>query len=227
METYYFNVKTQRYHYSSGSKKGQMITNEKVKKARENSIENISKRIDKITDFLVQEKIELPEWESKVAELLTEQHTISYLLGVGGERFVSDIDIDAINRRIKSELIYLRRLSEDYEQNRISAAMLQSRIKMFERSHHGTYEAAKQVSHARNGFIWEKRIMTKTENCYSCHIYALMGWQRISTLPPPTVSCECRSNCGCYKIYSKDLYPHEIPSAGWEIPSAGWVGINP
>lgn len=224
METYYFNVKTQRYHYSSGSRKGQMIANEKVKKARENSIGNISKTIDKATDFLVQDKIELPEWETRVAELLTEQHTISYLLGIGGERFIQGSDIDAINRRVKTELIYLRRLSEDYEQNRISDAMLQSRIKMFERSHHGTDEAAKQVSHARNGFIWEKRIMTKTENCYSCYIYALRGWQRIGTLPPPTVLCECRSNCGCYKIYSKDVFPEEKGEEYSLLTSAGWVG---
>lgn len=224
METYYFNVKTQRYHHSSGSRKGQMIAGETVKKARENSIENNSKTIDKATDFLVQGKIDLPEWETRVAELLTEQHTISYLLGIGGERFIQDSDIDAINRRVKAELIYLRRLSEDYEQNRISAAMLQSRIKMFERSHHGTYEAAKQVSHARNGFTWEKRIMTKRENCYSCYIYALRGWQRIGTLPPPTVSCECRSNCGCYKIYSKDVFPKEKGEEYSLLTSAGWVG---
>jgi hypothetical protein len=224
MDSYYFNPKTQRYHYSAGDRKGQMIKNETVRFAREKAINSSNNKINDLTEQLSKGKIDLTKWESLVSRELTEQHTISYLLGIGGERFVEDSDLDAVNRRSKSELIYLRRLSEDYEQNRISPAMLKSRIKMFGRSQRGTYEAAKQVSHERNGFIWERRILTKSENCYSCYIYALRGWQRIGTLPPPTVRCECRSNCGCYKIYSKDVFPEEKGEEYNLLTSAGWIG---
>jgi hypothetical protein len=208
-EEYYFNQKTQRYHHRSGSLKGKMVSGATVTQSRENFISESTNNLLALTKQLTTEKKSLKEWEEQASQILTRQHAISYLLGIGGEKNLEDSDIEAINNRVKSELIYLRRLSNDYEKGLVSDSQLNARIKMFTRSSRGTYEGAKQTSHKKNGFLWEQRILTKTENCNQCYEYSLRGWQRIGVLPPPTVACNCRSNCGCYKIYSNQLFPED------------------
>lgn len=196
-----FDPESQRYYLLNRA-----LSDSEVRGLREKNTDKGLEQIDQKVKLLIENKINISDWEVEVSRLLSSQHTISFLLGVGGRNFTQESDIAALNRRIKAELIYLRRLSRNYEQKHISDAMLISRIKMFLRATHGSYEAARQISHQRNGFVWEKRVMSKQENCYSCYIYALKGWQRIGTLPPPTVACECLSNCGCYKIYNKDIF---------------------
>jgi len=213
MSEYYFNPKTQRYHHKTGTLKGKMVADATVKQSREKFITESTDNLLDLTNQLTAKKISLKDWEQRASEILTQQHAVSYLLGIGGEKNLDDSDIGTINNRIKSEMIFLRRLSSDYEKGIISDAQLNSRIKMFSRSSRGTYEGGRQESHKRNAFLWEHRIMTRTENCVQCYEYSLRGWQRIGSLPPPTVACDCRSNCGCYKIFSNHLFPEdsEIP----------------
>lgn len=215
MPDFYFNPKTQRYHYKSGAGRGQFVPITAVRFMMQRNIEQTQSDIRTIGELLQDGKISLATWEETTAIALKNLHIQSYLLGRGGKNAMRQRDYGLIGQRLRKEYQYLRRFAEEIRTQGMSEAEFFRRLEMYASAGSGLYEKARTEGHVKADYLWERRIRTKTESCQPCIVFEGMGWQPINTLPNPTEQCECRSNCGCYKEFAKEKPRDFIRRFGW------------
>ncbi len=212
-----WDKKIQRYRYKDSGKfvslqAVQNLTRKNISQ-KENTLADISKK-------LISGEMEINDWEKATAKILRDIHTQQYLLGIGGNKKMTNIDYGILGGEIKHELKYLRKFSKDIASKGMSEAQFKHRLTMYLEATTGTYEKARLKSHRRAGYKWEKRVRTKNESCSPCIGFEAMGWQPIGSLPNPTEECTCRSNCGCYKRFEKGLLK---PKDNYLKQQWGWL----
>ena len=210
-----FDPKVQRYRYIVGTGKGQFVPMSAAKFMMQRNIEATQSDIRTIGELLAEGKISLATWEETTAIALKNLHIQSYLLGRGGKMAMEQRDYGLIGYRLRREYQYLRRFAEEIRTKGMSRAEFYRRLEMYSHAGSGLYEKARTEGHIKANFAWERRRRTKTESCQPCLGYEALGWQPIGTLPNPTEQCSCRSNCGCFKEYSKEKPRDFIKRFGW------------
>lgn len=210
-----FDPKTQRYRYTKGVGRGRFAPAEAIKSLTAKNINESKKDISQIAQLLVEQKISVATWEEETARALRYLHLSNYMLGVGGLKNMSQLDKDILTRRLNFQFQYLRGFSLDLIQSGMSESMFLARLNQYINAGRGSFEKGRETSHYKAGFRWEKRIRTKTESCLPCLNFASLGWQPIGTLPCPSELCDCGSQCGCTKSFSKDTLIPEDSNFGW------------
>lgn len=208
---------SQRYRITSGPGKGSFVGAGAVRSLTESYIDQGKRDLATINDLLFQKKITASQWEQAVAASLKELHVNSYLLGIGGQRSMTQRDYGIIGLRLANEYEYLRGFSQDILAGRLSEARIRARLGLYVQALGGTYERARLESHKREGYGWKKRVRNAAESCQDCLGYADRGWVTIDdkTLPPPAVNCACTSNCRCTMRFSREEPKDGLLSMRW------------
>jgi hypothetical protein len=200
-----------RYRYKDT---GKFVSKQAVENLTEQAISQVGTDISTIGQLLVDKKITIQTWYDQTREAIKLAHTWSYMLGGGGQANLDQSDYGRIGAEVKRQDGFLRQFAEDLRNNTVSEAQFNNRLNLYVNAADNTYEIARNASHSKAGYLWERRKRTKSDSCPSCIFYENLGWRTINSLPNPGQKCECHSNCGCYKEFSKNL---TIPadSAHW------------
>lgn len=201
--SFYWNANSQRYHYANGNKKGQFVREKDVARITEKAIEYELQAGNKITKDLLSGKINVSTWEQKTAQSIRNLAIYQYSLGIGGIKQMDWRDHAEISGKVNLQYQYLRGFSRDIIQGNLSEAQILARVQMYYNKTRHFYEDGRLEGHARNGFLWERRVLAAFHSCDDCVRYSGVGWVKIGTLPNPGESCQCRANCKCVKYYSK------------------------
>jgi hypothetical protein len=221
MLEFLFDRAAQRYRYKDS---GKFVGKKAVENLTISAIVQVEGDITTITNLLVEGKIDVAQWEDATRSALKNLHTWNYLLGAGGEKMMTQADYGSLGQKLKEEYKYLRGLSQELLQGDVPEAQLRARMAMYTNSGGTTHELGRAKAHQKAGYNWEKRLRTKVNSCDSCFDYAGMGWQGIGTLPEAGQKCECKSNCGCYKVFSR---ANTQPKDSLLHSRFGWVRVFP
>ena len=200
MLDFVFDKIAQRYRYKDS---GKFVGKKAIENLTIKAIVQVEGDISTITNLLVEGKIDVAAWENATRSALKNLHTWNYVLGAGGEKMMTQADYGALGQKLKEEYKYLRGLSQELLQGDLTEAQLRARMAMYTNSGGTTHELGRAKAHQKAGYNWERRLRTKVNSCESCFDYADMGWCAIGTLPEAGQKCECKSNCGCYKVFSR------------------------
>ena len=203
--TFYWNKKSQRYHYANGSKRGQFVRESKVEELTKQAISDYIKVGNVINNNLFSGKINVATWERQTAEALRGLAVYQYALGIGGVKQMDWKDHSLINGQLNLQYQYLRRFSQEILRGDLSEAQIRARIQMYYNKGNHFHEQGRLEGHKRNGYLWERRVLAAHHSCDDCIRYNGMGWAQIGTLPNPGESCQCRANCRCVKYYSNSI----------------------
>jgi len=201
--SFYWNANSQQYHYANGNKKGQFVREKDVVRITKKAIEYELQAGNKITKDLLSGKINVSTWEQKTAQSIRNLAIYQYSLGIGGIKQMDWRDHAEISGKVNLQYQYLRGFSRDIIQGNLSEAQILARVQMYYNKTRHFYEDGRLEGHARNGFLWERRVLAAFHSCDDCVRYSGVGWVKIRTLPNPGESCQCRANCKCVKYYSK------------------------
>ena len=201
--SFYWNANSQQYHYANGNKKGQFVREKDVVRITEKAIEYELQAGNKITKDLLLGKINVSTWEQKTAQSIRNLAIYQYSLGIGGIKQMDWRDHAEISGKVNLQYQYLRGFSRDIIQGNLSEAQILARVQMYYNKTRHFYEDGRLEGHARNGFLWERRVLAAFHSCDDCVRYSSVGWVKIGTLPNPGENCQCRANCKCVKYYSK------------------------
>jgi hypothetical protein len=201
--SFYWNANSQQYHYANGNKKGQFVREKDVVRITEKAIEYELQVGNKITKDLLSGKINVSTWEQKTAQSIRNLAIYQYSLGIGGIKQMDWRDHAEISGKVNLQYQYLRGFSRDIIQGNLSEAQILARVQMYYNKTRHFYEDGRLEGHARNGFLWERRVLAAFHSCDDCVRYSGVGWVKIGTLPNPGENCQCRANCKCVKYYSK------------------------
>ncbi|MFN9559847.1 MAG: hypothetical protein ACK56B_14875 [Dolichospermum sp.] len=201
--SFYWNANSQQYHYANGNKKGQFVREKDVVRITKKAIEYELQAGNKITKDLLLGKINVSTWEQKTAQSIRNLAIYQYSLGIGGIKQMDWRDHAEISGKVNLQYQYLRGFSRDIIQGNLSEAQILARVQMYYNKTRHFYEDGRLEGHARNGFLWERRVLAAFHSCDDCVRYSGVGWVKIGTLPNPGENCQCRANCKCVKYYSK------------------------
>jgi hypothetical protein len=201
--SFYWNANSQQYHYANGNKKGQFVREKDVVRITKKAIEYELQAGNKITKDLLSGKINVSTWEQKTAQSIRNLAIYQYSLGIGGIKQMDWRDHAEISGKVNLQYQYLRGFSRDIIQGNLSEAQILARVQMYYNKTRHFYEDGRLEGHARNGFLWERRVLAAFHSCDDCVRYSGVGWVKIGTLPNPGENCQCRANCKCVKYYSK------------------------
>ena len=200
-----WNKKSQRYHYANGYKKGQFVRESQIVKLTEQAIKDHLELGKTVNEALFSGQISVARWERQTAELLRSLAIYQYALGVGGIKQMDWKDYSLINGQLNIEYMYLRRFAQDILRGNLSESQIAARVNMYYNKTNHFRERGRLEGHKRNGFLWERRVISAVHNCSDCIAYNAMGWAQIGTLPNPGENCQCKSNCKCVKYYSNSI----------------------
>lgn len=194
-----FNTETQTYE----SDTGETILDSVIRTSVVEVGEDIGNKLRSVFDLYIGGELDALQLRWRGKEILKDAHGTTFLIGIGGKNNATSYDWLAEGRELKFQYDRLTSLIVDIQMERVSEAAARNRLQLFSRSVKGSYELGRRLGHTRAGFILERRIRTKQESCVECLNYAAAGWVDIGTLPEPTKVCTCRTNCGCYKQFSR------------------------
>jgi hypothetical protein len=215
---YEFHRPSARYRYKDTKR---FVSREAVKKLTQKAINQSEKQLSVIADALVDKSLTVGEWEGQTRAVLKQLHVWQYTLGAGGQHNLSDRDYALMGNRLKNEYKYLHRFAQELLDGTVSEAQFRYRLGLYLNATDNTHELGINESHYNAGFRWERRVRTKEKSCYPCIGMALGGWRPIGFYPEPGNDCYCRSNCGCYKDFSKS---EEEPKQSLLNQRQGFIG---
>ena len=212
-----FDLKVQRYRYTSGRKKGSFVGEKKVKAELGKYLAKQADITQKTNEKLFKGTLPLADWEEGLARRLKDAALIVFKIGnpaLGNSPFDAS-DYGFIGAYLKATYAYLHGFSEKIKAGELSEAQINANMRLYFNDLTFLIEEGKRKSHIRNGWRWERRLLSIAEHCGSCVRYASLGWQPIGSLPSITTKCECQSNDKCYFEYSNSLIRPSLNSVGW------------
>lgn len=215
-----FDPITQRYRVISGANKGRFISDTAVRSLTERYIADRKEAIRYLTESMLAKRISVGQWEKRVGKLLREAHIASYMLGVGGLRFMTKEDYRRVTVIIREEFDYLRGFAIAILAGALTAAQILSRMALYLESLRKTFEIGRTISHRRNGYLWERNRLRPAEHCQECIQETGKGWVEIGSLIP-IGRRECAVNDRCYKEYSRNA---KQPKNSLLLSTDGWLG---
>jgi len=219
-----FDVKSQRYRYTTGRNKGKFVGEGKVRSLLRSYLKQEKAKAQEKTQELIDGNIKLREWEKWNAEQIKRIALQVYKIGSPtlGTVATDPNDYSKIGNYLKSTYGYLRNFTNEIKSGELSEAQIQARIGLYYEDLNYLAEESKRQSHRYAEYRWERRLLAVAEHCPDCVAYAARGWQPLGTLPAITTQCQCRANDKCWFEYSKSLLMPDNQSMGrW-----GWVGAG-
>ena len=196
----------QRYRYLTPPNKGQFVSSTAVKSLVEGAIAQTQEYASRLNDRLLKLEISVGEWEREMAASIRQASIWNYSIGKGGIGQLTQSDYGKIGYEMRFQLGKLRNFSSEILSGELSDAQIRDRAsKYFDRTY-GMVEEGSRTAHREEGYSWEKRNLNSGGNeCADCSAYKGMGWMQIGTLPRPTESCQCKSNCRCSLQFSNSI----------------------
>ena len=207
-----FDLQRQRGYYWDGKKgqyvskwNGQPVKNSTVLAHVERfNLDYVQSNIDGLTQRFIDGKIELSEWQTKVALELKQAHVINLQIGKGGQANTTFSDYGRIGSRLRFQYQRLNMFANQIATgipSEMTTGQIKYRASMYAKSVRSSYFAGLTQAKREAGFSEEHRYTTSTEPCDNCVATEQRGWQPIGTLPDPGVDCLGYTNCKCYKEY--------------------------
>jgi hypothetical protein len=200
MINFSFNKDSQRYHYLSGDRKGQFVSQSQVRDVVQNYLVDYQQEFETLTKFLADGSISLAEWEEKVAKHIKNSTISVYKIA---KPDANSSDYGKIGAHLKTQYLYLRNFSKEIAKGNLSEDQINARAAQYLQSTWSLFNTSARDSHQAAGYKWERRLQQSKHPCIPCTKYALLGWNIIGFLPPIGKQCDCKQNCKCYFEFSR------------------------
>jgi hypothetical protein len=212
MINFAFNKDSQRYHYLDGEKKGQFISQGKVREVVQNYLVDYSQEFEAATRMLNNGSWTLDQWEKHIAKHIKNTTITVYKIA---KPDANSSDYGKIGAHLKKQYLYLRNFSREIAKGNLSEAQINARATQYLQSTWSLYNSSARDAHKDAGYKWERRLQQSKHPCIQCPKYAKLGWQILGSLPKIGEQCDCKQNCRCYFEFSKsNTKPQENLSFG-------------
>lgn len=202
MTNFLWDAKSQRYRYADTKR---FLSREAMLSLSRRQIEATQNDVGVIAQLLIDRKISLRTWQEQTAYTLKLLHLRQSILARGGVEQMKSGDYLEVARTLKSEYGYLRQLTQDVRDGKLTAAQFKARVGMYSAKSRFSFDKAEQALKKKIGYQYMRRFLGATDkHCSDCIYYFGLGLRRIGELPMPTESCRCRSRCKCTVRYYRE-----------------------
>jgi hypothetical protein len=153
--------------------------------------------------LLASGKIDLPEFQTRMAQTLKESHLRLAAVGAGGTKRMTPTHYGKVGAGLKKQYQYLAKFGQDLVNGEVSEKRLLSRAASYAQSAKTAFFESEFTSRGKTGFYAKRLLDPQAQHCDSCITLQRTEWTLIQLITPPGVNCKCGGRCRCRIIYRK------------------------
>lgn len=194
-----FDKRTGRYRNESG----RFISRADVLRMVEEETARGQVRLRAIARLLVSKRIDVPEFQARMAQQIKSSHIRLGLLGAGGKDAMTSQHYGQIGRGLRDEFSYLRNFGEAIAAGELTESQIMRRAELYSMSARLSFFAVEKQARQRAGVRLAKRDLDpQARHCDDCLKHSTNGrWVPISEIVPVGSRCRCRNKCRCSIFY--------------------------
>lgn len=176
---------------------GRFVARDTIRRGLDDLILDSQKIITTASDELRKGEIRLSEWQDIMAQEIKRTQLGSQALLRGGWNQLTESDYAVINGRIKEQLDYLHRFTEDLRAGTVRTdGQFFNRARMYPASARVGYHEDEGPLVRAVGYTQEHNVLNPAEHCAECVDCWARGWVPIGSLPR-IGSRQCFGNDRC------------------------------
>jgi len=146
-------------------------------------------------------KIDLPEFQSRMAQTIKEAHLRTAMVGAGGKDALTPSHYGQIGAELRKQYKYLYQFGLDLADGKLSPNEAINRAGSYGKAVRNSFYKAEFTSRDKLGQYAKRLLDSRAQHCDSCLGYQKLQWTLLKNITPPGVDCQCGGNCRCRIIY--------------------------
>jgi hypothetical protein len=196
-----FNPKSGRYHDESGS----FVARSEILRLLDSEAARLEIRLQGHARLLANGKLNVAEFQERMAVDLKLSHLRSGMLAAGGKEQMDARRYGAVGAELKRQYKYLAGFGTAIANGELSEKQIINRAKMYGISTRVAFFKVEKVSRKDVGVTEAKRDLdSSAKHCPSCLRHSTYGkFVSVDEITPPGTDCECQARCRCRVVYRK------------------------
>jgi hypothetical protein len=195
-----FDQSTHRYR---NLKTGRFVRREEVLRLVDAEVLRLETRLKGHARLLINNKIDIGEFQARMAQSLKDSHIRLAMLGAGGEKSMNPQQYGHLGQGLKKQYKFLYQFGKDLEGGNLSEKRILARSAQYAQSANTAFHQAEFTARGKQGFYAKRLLDPQAKHCPECIGYQRLQWTLISLVTPPGVNCTCGGRCRCRLIFQK------------------------
>ncbi|WP_414755570.1 hypothetical protein [Anabaena sp. CCY 9910] len=153
--------------------------------------------------LLAQGKINIPEFQARMAQTLKEAHLRNAAVGAGGVKSLTPTHYGKVGAELKKQYKYLYQFGKDLADGKLTSKQAIRRAGMYAASARTSFHEAEFTSRGKVGFYAKRLLDPQAKHCDACIAHQRPNWTLIQLITPPGVDCQCGGRCRCRLVFRK------------------------
>jgi hypothetical protein len=184
--------------------KGRYISNAEVLRLVDAEVARQETRMKGHARLLINGKIDVPEFQRRMASDMKLSSIRMAALGAGGVEGLGNRHYGKVGAELKKQYKFLAGFGTALSEGLTEKQVLQ-RAGQYGRQSAIAFHASQQITKEGEGFTEGKRSLDdQSTHCIQCPEYSTYGeWVPISEIVPPGTSCSCGGRCRCKVVFRR------------------------
>lgn len=197
---YQFDPNSHRYR---DIKTGRYVRQVDVMRVVDEEVNRLEVRLKGHARLLAQGKIDVAEFQTRMAQSLKESHLRNASLGAGGVKALTPVHYGKVGAQLKKQYGFLNGFGQDLADGKLPPEQAIRRAGSYAKSAKTSFFEAEFTSRGKVGFYAKRLLDAQSRHCQSCISYQRLNWTLIQLITPPGVDCECGGRCRCRLVFRK------------------------
>lgn len=200
---YQFDPSSHRYR---DTETGRFVKVADVTRLIDAEVNRLEVRLKGHARLLASGKIDIAEFQTRMALSLKESHLRNAAVGAGGVKQLTPTHYGKVGAELKKQYKFLNGFGQDLADGKLTPEQAIRRAGSYAKSAKTSFFQAEFTSRGKYGFYVKRLLDAQSHHCASCISYQQLQWTLVQNVIPPGVDCECGGRCRCRLLYQKRTY---------------------
>lgn len=199
-----FDPRTFRYRSLST---GRFTTRAELLRLLDSEVNRLEVRLKGHARLLTSNRIDLPEFQRRMAHDIKIAHVRTSALGAGGVKQLDAVHFGATGQQLRVQYGYLGGFGNAIASGKLTEKQIITRSSSYASSVRVSFHKSEAIARRRNGFAYARRLLDSqsSRHCASCLRHSTNGkYVPIEQIVAIGSNCECKSRCRCFILWKKN-----------------------
>lgn len=193
-----FDPRTHRYR---NLKTGRFVRYAEVLEVADNEVSRLEVRLMAHGRLLNSRKIDIAEFQTRMALSLKESHLRMAMLGAGGKKQMDAKQYGYVGQQLRKQYEFLYQFGQMLEGGTLTEEQILRRAKSYAKSANLAFRKAEFVARGEAGFYAKRLLDPQASHCAECISYQRLEWTLVNLVVPPGINCSCGGRCRCRLVF--------------------------
>ena len=190
-----------------------IVTRDRVLYALDQEVERTSTRLQGFTRLMASGKIDLAEWQNRMAEEIKSASIRMAAFGAGGKQQLTQRHYGYVGKQLYKEYQALDGFAQALAGGKLTQEQALRRAAMYAESTRISFFQAEKTTKENDSFLAKRSLQSGAEHCPECLGYDTQGqYIPVPEIVPIGTSCSCRSRCRCFVTFKRSLNSNLLAS---------------